>query len=232
VKIASVGLPDFPVGKKNLADERLNILEEIMKPSKTTFITVELLDSAGLKDADAIICENESKLDLIISDLEAVESRLLRATEEAEIKLFNRLKDILEKNKCLCEETFTEDEKKILLNSNLVSAKPVYFVDKNDVKPAQEIIFNAYYAAGMICFITGAKDKELKAWQIKKGTIALEAAGAIHSDIKRGFIKVEIISYNDLVKAGSLIGAKHFMHLEGKEYIMQDADTVNFRFNV
>jgi len=232
VKIASIGLPDFPMGKKSLIDERLNVLEEIMKPSKTTFISMELLDSSSLKDAEAIICEKESKLDLIISDLEAVENRLLRVTEEPEIKLFNRLKEILEKNICLCEETFTEDERKILLNSNLISIKPIYFVDKNENKPPQEIIFQAYYAAGMICFITGAKDKELRSWAIKKGTTALDAAGAIHSDIKRGFIKVEIISYDDLVKAGSVIGAKRFMHLEGKEYIMQDADTVNFRFNV
>lgn len=232
MKIAVIGLEGFPTGKKNLADDRLNVLEEIMKPSKTTFISLEALDASGLKDADSIICEKESKLDLIIDDLEAVENRLLRITDETERKFFTRLKDILEKNMCLCEENFSEEEKKILLNSNFVSAKPVYFIDKNENKPAPEILFDAYYASGMICFITGAKDKELRAWQIRCGTNALEAAGAIHSDLKRGFIKAEIIAYNDLIKAGNLIAAKHFMHLEGKEYVMQDADVVTFRFNV
>ena len=232
MKIAVLGLPDFPTGKKSLQDQRLKTLEDIIKPSKTTAITLELLDSGGLKDADAVICEKESKLDLVIHDLEIVESRLVRAKEAGEIALFNKVKELLEKNVCLYEENFNEEDKKVLFNSNLVSIKPVYFADKNQNKPAQEIMFEGYYALGMICFITGAKDKELRSWAIKKGTTAPEAAGAIHSDIQRGFIKAEVIAYGDLVKAGGLNQAKQFMHLEGKEYIMQDGDVLNFRFSV
>ena len=234
MKIAVVGLADFPIGKKAIADERLNTLEEIIKPSGTTFIPVELTDASALKGADAVICEKEAKLDLIIADLEAVENRLYAAKDETETKLFTRAKDILEKNLCLCEENFTEEEKKLLFNYNLVSVKPVYFVDKAaNMPPPARILFDAYYAAGMICFFTGAKDKELRAWPIKKGTVALDAAGEIHSDIKRGFIKAEIVPSAELIKAGSLIAAKHSTRLEGKEYVMQDGDfVVNFRFNV
>lgn len=229
MKIAILGLPEFPLGKKNLVDERLNTLEGLIKPSKTTYITIEFLDGARVKDADGIICEKEAKLDLVIQDLEQVENRIERLKLDEDNKFFLRIKDILEKNKCLSEDTFSEDEKKLLLNSNFVSIKPTFFVDKNENKPVQEIIFESYYAFGMICFITGAKDKELKAWPIKKGATAYEAAGAIHSAIQQKFIKAEIISYNDLIKAGGLNQAKQYMHLEGKEYVMQDADWLSIR---
>lgn len=231
MKIAVAGLSEFPVGKKNLIDQRLKILEGLIKPSKTTYITLEFLESACVKDADAIICENESKLDLIIQDLEIIESRIQRAKED-ETALFLRSKEILEKNKCLSEENFNAEEKKILVNSNLVSIKPVYFIDKNLNKPVQEIMFESFYGLEMICFITGAKDKELRAWPIKKGVSAYEAAGAIHSDIQRGFIKAEVIGYEDLIKAQGINPAKQYMHLEGKDYVVCDADLITFRFNV
>lgn len=229
MKIAVLGLQEFPLGKKNLIDERLSALEGLIKPSKTTYITIEFLEGIKVKDADAIICEKEAKLDLVIQDLELAENRLERLREGEDNKLYLRIKDILEKNKCLIEENFSDDEKKALFNSNFVSIKPTYFVDKNENKPVQEIIFESYYAFGMVCFITGAKDKELKSWPIKKGATAYEAAGAIHSAIQQKFIKAEIIGYGDMIKAGGLNQAKQFMRLEGKDYVMQDADLLTVR---
>lgn len=229
MKIAILGLPDFPPGKKNLIDQRLKVLEGLIKPSKTTYITIEFLDGARLKDTDAIICEKEAKLDLVIQDLELAESRIERLKLDEDNKFFLRIKDILEENKCLSQETFSEDERKLLLNSNFMSIKPTFFMDKNDNKPMQEMIFESYYAFGMLCFITGAKDKELKAWPLKKGATAYEAAGAIHSAIQQKFIKAEIISYDDVVKAGGLTQAKQYMHLEGREYVMKDGDLLNVR---
>ncbi len=229
MKIAIVGLPEFPLGKKNMVDGRLDILEGLIKPSKTTYITNEYLDSARVKDAGAIICEKDAKLDLVIQDLEIVEGRIERLPAGDEKNFSLRLKEVLEKNKCLIEENFSEEEKKTLLNYNLVSIKPTFFVNKNENKPADEIMFASYYAFGMICFITGAKDKELKAWPIKKGATAYEAAGAIHSSIQQKFIKAEIIGYDDTVKSGGLNQAKQYMHLEGRDYVMQDADLLNVR---
>lgn len=232
MKIAVIGLPDFKLGKRDVLDERLNTLEELMKPSKTTYICADFVDIQGLQDADGIICENEAKLDLIIADLEIVENRLTRTADEKEISVLNRAKDTLEKNKCLCEENFSEEERKILLTSNLSSIKPVYFVDKTKNIPEEKIVFDAYYNSGFICFITGDKGKELRAWSIRCGTNAVDAAGAIHKDIKRGFIRAEAIAFDNFVKAGNYIAAKPFMHLENKDYIMQDADIMLFRFNV
>ena len=82
-------------------------------------------------------------------------------------------------------------------------------------------------------FLT-AGEPEVRAWTIKKGTKAPQAAGKIHSDIERGFIRAEIVSYNDLMKEGSIVAVKEkgLMRSEGKDYIMQDGDVVLFRFNV
>ena len=82
-------------------------------------------------------------------------------------------------------------------------------------------------------FLT-AGEPEVRAWTIKKGTKAPEAAGKIHSDIQRGFIKAEIVSFDDLMREGSMVAAKEkgLVRSEGKEYVMQDGDICHFRFNV
>ena len=82
-------------------------------------------------------------------------------------------------------------------------------------------------------FLT-AGEPEVRDWTIKKGTKAPEAAGKIHSDIQRGFIKAEIVSFDDLMREGSMVAAKEkgLVRSEGKEYIMQDGDIVLFKFNV
>ena len=82
-------------------------------------------------------------------------------------------------------------------------------------------------------FLT-AGEPEVRAWTIKKGTKAPQAAGKIHSDIERGFIKAEIVNYDDLMKEGSMNACKEkgLVRQEGKEYIMQDGDIVLFKFNV
>ncbi len=79
-----------------------------------------------------------------------------------------------------------------------------------------------------------AGEKEVRAWTIKKGTKAPQAAGKIHSDFEKGFIKAEIVSYDDLMEAGSFVKAKEKgkVRIEGKEYVFQDGDVVLFRFNV
>ncbi len=86
---------------------------------------------------------------------------------------------------------------------------------------------------GLQTFLT-AGPKEARAWTIKRGASAPEAAGAIHTDFQRGFIKAEVISYGDLLEAGSVAAARAAgkARIEGKEYVMQDGDVVEFRFNV
>jgi ribosome-binding ATPase YchF (GTP1/OBG family) len=86
---------------------------------------------------------------------------------------------------------------------------------------------------GLQTYLT-AGEKEVRAWQIHQGWTAPQAAGVIHTDFEKGFIKAEIVSYDDLIAAGSYAKVKEEgkLRLEGKEYVMQDGDIVEFRFNV
>ena len=96
-----------------------------------------------------------------------------------------------------------------------------------------KVIKASYDLLGLMSYLTAGK-KETRAWTIKKGTKAPQAAGKIHTDFERGFIKAEVVSYDDLVKSGNYTKAKEagLIRLEGKDYIMQDGDVVEFKFNV
>lgn len=95
------------------------------------------------------------------------------------------------------------------------------------------LIRAAYRLLGLITFFT-AGEKEVRAWTIREGTKAPQAAGVIHSDFERGFIRAEVVAYDDLVRAGSMAQAREqgLLRLEGRDYVMQDGDVVYFRFNV
>jgi GTP-binding protein YchF len=95
------------------------------------------------------------------------------------------------------------------------------------------VIRTSYALLGLISFLTAGED-ECRAWTIRAGTKAQVAAGTIHSDIERGFIRAEVVSFDDLVAAGSLAACreKGTLRLEGKDYEVRDGDVINFRFNV
>lgn len=97
----------------------------------------------------------------------------------------------------------------------------------------EKLVSASYDLLGLMSYLT-AGEKEVRAWTIKKGTKAPQAAGKIHSDFEKGFIKAEIVSYNDLMEAGSFLKAKEKgkVRIEGKDYVIQDGDVVLFRFNV
>jgi GTP-binding protein YchF len=98
---------------------------------------------------------------------------------------------------------------------------------------AARFVQSCYSALGLISFLTIGSD-ELRAWPIKKGTIALDAAGKVHTDIKRGFIRAETFAFDELKELGSekALKAAGRIRLEGKEYVVQDGDIINFRFNI
>lgn len=97
----------------------------------------------------------------------------------------------------------------------------------------EKLIQAGYSLLGLISFLT-AGPKEVRAWTIKEGTKAPQAAGKIHSDIERGFIRAEVIAFDDLVEAGNMANAKEkgLLGVEGKEYVVKDGDVILFRFNV
>ena len=95
------------------------------------------------------------------------------------------------------------------------------------------LIKASYSLLGLISYLTAGSD-EVRAWTIKKGTKAPQAAGKIHTDFEKGFIRAEVISFNDLVANETMTAAKEkgLVRSEGKDYVMQDGDIVLFRFNV
>jgi GTP-binding protein YchF len=124
------------------------------------------------------------------------------------------------------------------LEADLVALPPEERVDylkslNVETSGVDQLIKSAYHLLGLMSFLT-AGEKEVRAWTIPQGTRAQAAAGTIHSDIERGFIRAEIVSYNELIAAGSYAAAreKGLLRLEGKDYVMQEGDVVHFRFNV
>jgi hypothetical protein len=91
----------------------------------------------------------------------------------------------------------------------------------------------SYDLLGLISFLTSGED-EVRAWTIRRGMTAQKAAGKIHSDIERGFIRAEVVSFDDFIAQGGMSGArdKGQLRLEGKTYEVRDGDIINFRFNV
>lgn len=116
-----------------------------------------------------------------------------------------------------------EDEDKLMLMQD-------YGIEESGL---DKLIKASYSLLGLISYLTAGK-QEVRAWTIKNGTKAPQAAGKIHSDFERGFIKAEVVSYEDLMKYGSMLATKEkgLVRLEGKEYVVKDGDIILFRFNV
>lgn len=112
--------------------------------------------------------------------------------------------------------------------------KELFLADMGlDQSGLDRLIKECYSLLGLISYLTAGKP-EVRAWTIKKGTKAPQAAGKIHTDFERGFIRAEVISFEDLIACGSMSAAKEkgLVRSEGKEYVMKDGDVVLFRFNV
>jgi GTP-binding protein YchF len=119
--------------------------------------------------------------------------------------------------------------------AQLDAADAVAFLkDLGISEPAlNKLIHVSYELLGLISFLTAGED-EVRAWTIRKGLFAQQAAGKIHSDIERGFIRAEVVGYDDFMADGSMAAArdKGHLRLEGKTYVVKDGDIINFRFNV
>ena len=150
----------------------------------------------------------------------------------ADNKLVSAVREVAEREAAECVVICAQ------LESELVALPPEERLDylhslKVSTSGVDQLIKSAYHLLGLMSFLT-AGEKEVRAWTIPQGTRAQTAAGTIHSDIERGFIRAEVVSYGELIAAGSYAAAreKGLLRLEGKDYIMQEGDVVHFRFNV
>jgi ribosome-binding ATPase YchF (GTP1/OBG family) len=225
-------LPELTPGKHNIKDPRLDQVDSITKANKKTYIQVEVTGEGNALDADAIVVARDSVTDLILRDLDFVETRLSRATDEKEKLLFNKLKGVLEKEQFISAAGLSDDESSELVKYGLLTAKPVIVAQDSDKEELNALLLKILKESGYTSFFTTG-EKETRAWLIKKGATAWEASGAIHSDIQKGFIRAEIISFDDFMQFKGETGAKQAgkLRLEQKDYLMQDCDLANFRFN-
>jgi len=232
MKISVFSIPELTPGKRNVKDSRLDEVDRLVKAKKKTYIQVELAAPEAARDADAVLVSKDAAADLILEDLEFVETRLERATADTEKALLAKLKALLEKESFIFGAEFNDEEKKLVNAYGLLTARPVTVAEKEELEAPDALLAKAVKNSGYISFFT-AGEKETRAWLIKEGTTAWEAAGVIHSDIQRGFIRAEIIAFSDYIQAGGDTPAKQAgkLRLETKDYRMEDCDLANFRFN-
>lgn len=219
-------------------EKRIPRLEkEVRANPKLKNILDETLKVKKLLDAGTPVSASSEELDLeLISDLQLI-------TMKPMIYLFN-----------VDEETLSDENRKQELANNVAPASALFVCAKLeselqglDDADAQELLesygvkesslnalaHSAYDVLGLQSYLT-AGPKEIRAWTIPKGATAPQAAGVIHGDFERGFIAAQVVDYNDLVEAGSETAAKSAgkVRTEGKDYVMQPNDVVEFRFNV
>jgi len=232
MKISAFAIPEAVLGKHNVKNDKLDQADKLVSAKKKTYPQVELEGEDAAMEADAIIIPKDAKMDLILRDLDFVETRLSKAPDEKEKIILNKMKTALEKEDFISGVGLSDQEKEVISGYGLLTLKPVVVINKEELENPGVLLARVLAESGFISFLT-VGDKENRAWLIKQGTTAWQAAGVIHSDIQQGFIRAEIISFADFISCGGETGAKQAgkMRLEQKEYVMQDADLVNFRFN-
>jgi hypothetical protein len=232
MKIALFGTTEIKLGKHNLKDPRLDQADKLAEADKKTYAQVDVVGEDELLDADSILVSQDNRADLILKDLEFVETRLSRDPQPAERAVLEKIKGLLEAEKLLCASGLPAEDLQAVAAHNFFTSKPISVATPDELKNAEALLLRAFGEAGYICFLT-VGGKENRAWPIRRGITALEAAGTIHTDLQKGFIRAEIIGYEDFISAGGETQAKRAgkQRLETKQYIMQDYDVVNFRFN-
>jgi len=232
MKIALFGIIDIKLGKHNLKDPRLDQAHQLVEADKKANAQVDVIGEDGLLEADSILALEDNRADLILKDLEFVETRLGRDPQPAERAALEKIKALLESERFLFNSGLTPQELEAVAAHSFFTNKPITVTRPEEVQNAEAVLLRAFGEAGYICFLT-VGGKENRAWPIRKGLTAWEAAGTIHSDIQKGFIRAEIIAFSDFIEAGGETQAKRAgkQRLELKTYVMQDYDVVNFRFN-
>jgi ribosome-binding ATPase YchF (GTP1/OBG family) len=232
MKFALFGISEINRGKHNLKDPRFDQIDKLVEADKKTYAQVDVVGDDGLIDADAILASHESKADLILKDLEFVETRLSRDPQQAERTALEKIKTVLENEVFIFKSGLPPEETQAIAAYHFFTNKPISVATAEDLQKPETFLLRAFAEANYICFLT-VGGKENRAWPIRKGMTAWESAGVIHSDIQKGFIRAEIIDFEDFTAAGGETQAKRAgkLRLETKQYVVKDYDLVNFRFN-
>jgi len=227
-------------------EKRIEKVKKLLKADKSLSFEAEFLEKVksfleeGKCARNLEILEDEEKK--ILKDLDLLTNKPVIYAANVDEEAF---KNNSNSDKYIKEvEKIAKDENSAVLPicikfeeeiSDLEEGERKDFLEDLNLKDfaLNRLIKCCYSTLNLISFLTAGK-KEVRAWTIKKGTKAPGAAGKIHSDFERGFIKADVISYDDLIKCGSMSSAKEkgLVRSEGKEYVMKDGDVVVFKFNV
>ena len=229
MKISFTGI-ELPEGKIKYNDAVLDALAEKDQPKKVSPAFFDFIKEEFSRSF-AIVVLKKNILDLLILDMEKIETRLTRTADKKEIKLLQKCMDFLEKEMPLCDVQFDDPEKEILNGLMPFSLKPtVQLMGNEDINT---IIQLAMEKADYMFFYT-SHPRETHAWFIPKGTEIITCAGKIHSDLARGFIKGDVVSYQDYLHHHNFneCKAKGVAKTVEKNYIVQPNEIIEIRFNV
>lgn len=232
MRLCLFGISDIALGKHNVKDPRLDQADQLVEAQKKTYAQVDVVPEKEMPTCDAILTSRAALSDLLMKDLDFVETRLGRDADEAEKAVLNKLAEALVSEQPVSAVSLTPEELSAISAHNFCSSRPVIVAEASELADPTSLLVRTFTESGFISFLT-VGGKENRAWPIRAGSTAWEAAGTIHTDIQKGFIRAEIISFADLVEAGGETQAKRAgkQRLELKTYVMQDYDVVNFRFN-
>jgi len=232
MKICLFGITGLPTGNHNLKDPRLDQADKLVEAQKKCYAQVMLADEKEMAVCDAILTSRAALSDLLMKDLDFVETRLGREAGEAEKKVLQKMAEGLVSERPVSRLDLNPEELAAVSAHSFVTNRPVVVAGEADLAAPDALLLRAFAESGFISFLT-VGGKENRAWPIRAGTTAWEAAGAIHTDLQKGFIRAEIISFADFAAAGGETQAKRAgkLRLELKSYVMQDCDVVNFRFS-
>jgi hypothetical protein len=232
MKIALFGIAGIPFGLHHLKDPRLDQTHALVKADKKTYAQVEVAAEKEIPTADAIVCHASALSDLLTRDLDFIEARLGRDPDATEQSALEKLAEALVSEIPVCRAGLTGEELAAVAAHRFTTSTPVTVATDEDLEAPEGLWLRAFREAGFLSFLT-VGGKENRAWPIRAGATAWEAAGAIHTDIQKGFIRAEIIGFEDFLEAGGETEAKRAgkQRLELKSYVMQDYDLTNFRFN-
>lgn len=230
-----LALSDLEILEKRKEKLQKSHTDEAKRQLKLILELEKILENKINKNFIDVLPEEEKRFIKELNLITLKPSFYIANVDEKELEMQKYLPKLIQyakdrdKNVCIIcgkleEElgNLSEEEKKELLNA--------YNIEEDAI---HQIIRYGYKMLNLITFFTTAR-RELKAWTVEKGTKAIKAAGKIHTDMERGFIRAEVIHYEDLIKTGSEIKAREIglYRLEGKDYEIQDGDIVYFRFNV
>nr|VFK31586.1 MAG: Protein of unknown function (DUF933) [Candidatus Kentron sp. MB]VFK75882.1 MAG: Protein of unknown function (DUF933) [Candidatus Kentron sp. MB] len=235
MRIAITGM-DLAEGKVKYEDAILFALADKFSPKKITPYYFEFAQD-DYESANIIVVTRERILDLLIHDIEKVETRRDRAADANERKVLERVLAELEREIPVCAVRLEEQEEACIRALSPFSFKPTLVIEPGEADSAgitaHEVISRAMAIANLMFFYTAGK-KEVHAWLVPRGANAQDCAGKIHSDLAQGFVKAEIIPAEDLLQCHGMQDARqrNLTRLVDRDFTIPENTVLEIRFNI